>query len=358
MTLFDTFLWENNLNQFKRDLMNIIKELENKIKLLKSRISLSTKQLEEFELGSLKLSLIARASAELSIEKNNFLLNKYTQKLKKLYTENLKEVHEKEKNKEEIRRRNYFKYQIHRIKRDKQRSPQEIENALIILDELPAELELEDFDIFEIGNKSKALFLDVHSDLDDDLLEIKNEFLKLVENKFNDTNTELKLLNYQIPIIILQLRTLLHNVKENIQELNLPEFKGFPRFQDWWIHELWTSHQAYLGLFKWKKIVLSLFISCEQKKAFEHIFANWILIKKMLNVKGENAYFYNHAFDQMILKYAELDEEQNEENLVSLKNIVAQIAEQRNCESIYDKEILVNDYTKFKIEKRNSQKRK
>jgi len=336
--------------------MSVIKELENKVKLLQIRISQSTKHLEDCEEGTLKLSLIAKASAESSIEKNTFLLHKYIQKLKKLSTENLKEVNEKERNKEEIRKKNYFKYQINRLKRDKERSQQEIENALIILDELPSGFELEDIDMFEIGNKSKSLFLDMHSNLDDDLLEIKNEFLKLIENNFDESNTELKLLNYQIPIIILQLRTLLLNIKENIQELNLKEFKGFPRFQDWWIHELWISHQAYLGLSKWKKIILSLFISCEQKKAFENVFSNWILIKKILNVKGENAYFYNDAFDTMIFKYAELDEEKNEENLLSLENIIAQIAEQTNCKSIYDKNILINDYTKFKNEKKNLQK--
>jgi len=337
--------------------MTIIEELEKKINSLTSRIQQSQNQLAAYEAGEIKLSVVARASSESSIEKNSFLLNKYTHKLKKLSQIDITDLTENEKTKEEIRQKNYYKYQIQRIKRDKTRSQTEIENALSIIDELPEEVNLDDCDIFEMGNKSKELFLDIHSDLDDELLEIKNEFLKLVESNFNDTNNELKLLNYRIPIIILQLKTLLHNIRENLNEVNFKDFSGFPRFQDWWIHELWISHQAYLGLSKWKRIVKNLFMSCEQKKAFENIFTNWILVKKILNIKGEDAYAYNHAFDKMILKYAELEEENNEANLLSLKNIVAQTTQQKIFTSICDKDVLINDYLKFKIEKKNLQKK-
>lgn len=336
--------------------MTIIEELEKKINSLTSHIQQSQKQLEAYEQGKIKLSVVARASSESSIEKNSFLLNKYIYKLKKLSRVDISELTENEKTKKEIRKKNYYKYQIQRIKRDKTRSEDEIKNALSIIDELPEEMNLEDNDIFEIGNKSKELFLDIHSDLDDELLEIKNEFLQLVENSFNNTNNELKLLNYRIPIIVLQLKTLLHNLRENLNNGNYKKFSGFPRFQDWWIHELWISHQAYLGLSKWKKIVKNLFMSCEQKKAFENIFTNWILVKKILNIKGKEAYTYNHAFDKMILKYAELEEENNENNLLSLKNIVAQVTQQKVFTTICDQEVLINDYLKFKIEKKNLQK--
>jgi hypothetical protein len=333
--------------------MTVIEELEQKIDSLTSRIKQSKKQLEDFKLDQIKLSVLAQASAESSIEKNTFLVNKCIQKLKKLKNEDINELTQKEKTKEEIIKKNYFKYQIQRIKRDKTRSAKEIENAFIIMDELPEEIELEDVDIFEIGNKSKELFLDIHSNLDDDLLEIKNEFLKLVENNFDETNNELKLLNYRIPIIILQLKILRENLIENINEINFEDFKGFPKFQDWWIHELWISHQAYLGLIKWKKIFSNLFISCEQKKAFENVFTNWILVKKILNVKGKSAYIYNYAFDKMIMKYTELREEQEEKNLLSVKSIVVQKTQEKCFPSISDKDILINDYLKFKIKKKN-----
>ena len=138
--------------------MTIIEELEKKINSLTSRILQSQHQIEAYEEGELKLSVIARASAESSIEKNSFLLNKYTHKLKKLSHVDISDLTEQEKTKEEIRQKNYFKYQTQRIKRDTTRSAIEIENALSIIDELPEEINLDDCDIFEMGNKSKELF--------------------------------------------------------------------------------------------------------------------------------------------------------------------------------------------------------
>lgn len=333
--------------------MAIIEDLEVKIYSITSRIQQSQKQLYEHELGTKKLSIIAKASSENSIEKNTFLLHKYMDKLNSLTDTDISEDE-----KEKIRKKNYFKYQAQRIKRDNTKTAVEIENALSIINEIPEEIDLDDSDIFTLGSKSKELFLDIHSSLDDELLEIKNEFLDLVKDCFNHTNKELQLLNYRIPIIILQLKTLLHNIRENLSEANFKDFSGFPRFQDWWINELWISHQAYLGLSKWKRIVTSLFISCEQKKAFENIFASWILVKKILNVKGEDGYTYNHAFDKMILKYAELEEEKNEKNLLSLKNIVEEVTKQKVFSTICNQKVLINDYLKFKIAKKNSQKKK
>ena len=60
--------------------MVIIKELENRIKILTTSIKLSRTQLQNYESGTLKLSLVAQASAEQSIERNTYLLSKYTKK--------------------------------------------------------------------------------------------------------------------------------------------------------------------------------------------------------------------------------------------------------------------------------------
>ncbi|MGB5867052.1 MAG: hypothetical protein WBG69_04165 [Arcobacteraceae bacterium] len=331
--------------------MNVIEELEKRIKSLNSHIEQSKNQIVEDDSGVKKLSMIVRASAELSIEKNTFLLGKYQQKLRKLLSKDINSVLEEEKTKKEIQERNYFKYQAQRIKRDKTRTPREIENALIIIDELPQGFKLEDIDIFEIGHKSRELFLELHSDLDDDLLEIKNEFLELIESHFNNENVELRLLNYRIPILILQLRVLLSNIRENIKDDNLKDFKGLPKFQDWWIQELWTSHQAYMGFFRWKQIILNLFVTSEQKKSFEMVFKNWLLVKKILNIKGETAYVYNNAFDQMIHKYAELEEETNESNLESLQSIVTKITKKENFLTVSEHHNIITPYMQFKIEK-------
>lgn len=333
--------------------MKIIEELEKKLELSISRIALAKKQLEKNEAGTLKLSFMVKASTELSIERNTFLVNKYKYKLRKLEQEDKKDLEENEKSKEIIRENNYFKYQPQRIKHTKNRNEKEIASALSTLKDMPEDVKLDDKEIFEISHKSAELFLDIHSDLDDDLIEIKSEFLALIEDNFNDVNNELKLLNYRIPIIILQLRILLKNIRENIEESKLEKykFKGLPKFEDWWIHEMWTSHQAYMGLFKWKQIILDLCISSEQKRAFEVIFKNWILVKKMLNVKGVFAYFYNYAFDKMIFKYAELESEEDEANLNTMKIIVEKLTKQENFFSVSDSHNIVTPYMKFKIEK-------
>jgi len=333
--------------------MNIIEDLENKIKLSESRISLAQKQLIDHENGTLSLSMMVQASTELTIEKNTFLLNKYKQKLRKLKAKDIKEIEIDEKNKDFIRENNYFKYQVQRLKHVKGKSQKEIDEALYILDELPFELKLEDIDIFTISHKSSELFLGIHSDLDDELMEIKSEFLFLVDNDFNDTNNELKLLNYRIPIVILQLRILLQNIRENLDDakLNKKKFTGLPKFEDWWIQELWINYQAYMGLFRWKQVVLNLCISTEQKRAFEIIFKNWILIKKILNTKGSFAYFYNYAFDEMICKYAELEEEYEEVNLDKMRDIVVKITDEEDFTTVSKEHDIMTPYMKFKIEK-------
>jgi len=333
--------------------MKIIEELEKKIKLSTSRIELAKKQLKDNESGERKLSFMVVASTELNIEKNTFLLNKYKQKLRKLQSQDIKQLSIDEKNKEFIRHSNYFKYQAQRVKHTKGKTQDEIDAALSILEDIPEEIQLEDIEIFEISHKSNELYLDIHSDLDEELIEIKSEFLDLVQGHFNETNNELKLLNYRIPIIILQLRILIKNIRENIEDskLNKQGFSGLPKFEDWWIHELWNSHQAYMGLFRWKKIVLDLCISSEQKRAFEIIFKNWILVKKILNVKGGFAYFYNYAFDEMIFKYAELEDEHDESNLISMKDIVETLTQKEDFVTVSSDHNILTPYMKFKIEK-------
>ncbi len=333
--------------------MKIIEDLEKKLALSTSRIELARKQLKENESGKIRLSFMVVASTELCIERNTFLVNKYKDKLKKLEEEDLKLLEENEKTKEEIRENNYFKYQSQRIKRTANKNEKEIIAALSTLKDMPEDIRLDDNEIFEISHKSSELCLDIHSDLDDDLIEIKSEFLALIDGDFNDVNNELKLLNYRIPIIILQLRILLKNIRENIEESKLDKYKftGLPKFEDWWIHEMWSSHQAYMGLFKWKQIILDLCISSEQKRAFEVIFKNWILVKKMLNVKGVFAYFYNYAFDEMICKYAELEAEENESNLNAMKVIVEKLTTKEDFFTVSDSHNIVTPYMKFKIEK-------
>lgn len=335
--------------------MSIAEEYNKKIQSIRCHIEKSQKMLQDHENGIEKLSLMAQASAESSIEKNTYLLQKYMDKLRRFTSTNKSDSYDLESNKEEIIRRNYFKYQVFRIKRDKTKTPEEIESALLIYNELPDDVEIEDDILYTIGNKTRELFLDIHSDLDDELLEIKNEFLKAVESSFDETNNELKLLNYRIPIIVLQLKRLMSNLHENIDEFKLPKFRGLPRFQDWWIEELWESHQAYIALCKWKKIVVSLFVSHEQQYAVKTIFKNWLMIKKILNLKGEVGYAYNKAFDDLIAKYTNLHDEQNEVHLESIKSIVLNTTREIELLKYIPKQREVDEYTLFKKEKKGSE---
>jgi len=340
--------------------MNIIEDLNKKIKLSKARIISAQEQIKSHKSGEVKLTYLGFSSLELNIEKNKFLLRKYEEKLQKLTVEDIKEIEKKEKKKKEILKNNYYKYQMLRIKRDKTKTEKEIENALDILEEVPKQLKLTDEDIFILSRKSDELFLKIHSDLDDELIEIKSEFISLVEDKFNKTNNELKLLNSRIPIIILQLKNLLQNIQKNLEDepLNNRKFNGLPKFEDWWIRELWSSPYAYMGLFKWQEIVLSLCITTEQKKAFEMIFKNWILIKKLLNTKGGYGYFYNHAFDEMIFKYTGLEDEYIESNLKSMEKIILDLTTKEDLTVLPKEHDIITPYMKFKLEKENEKQQK
>jgi len=332
--------------------MNIIQDVEKKIKHITSMITYAQKQLNDYEKGILKLSHIALASTEESIDKNKLLLEKYTLKLDEMKTQNFQELMEKEKKKEEIRKNNYFKYQKIRLKRDTTKSEEEIEEALMILCELPEEMELQDCDIFEISKKSQDLYLLIHWDLHSELNAIKEEFLLLTQSTINERNGGLRILNYLIPIIILQLSVLFKNIEENLKDAQFNTFTGFPKFQDWWIRELWHSHQAYLAFFKWKQIILNLCITDEQKKAFEAIFKSWLYVKKILDTKGEYSYSYNNAFDTLICKYGQLEEEKSEKNLISMKNIVKTLTEKTNLNTVSSEHTLITPYMQFKLNKK------
>jgi len=331
--------------------MEIIKDLENKIKFLTLNMIKSRKQLEEHKSGNIKLSYIAQASAEDSIDKNSQLLLKYQKKLQYLQAQDLKKLAEQEKIKKETLENNYFQYQIPRLKRDKTKSKKTIEEAIIIKNSLPNDLKLEDEDLFQLSHKSQELHLILHLGLNRRLTTIREEFKQMTEEHIDTDNKDLILFNYRIPIIVLQLSVLLNNIKENIKDEKLKDFKGFPKFQDWWIDQLWSSHQAYMCFFKWKRIILGLCISDEQKKAFEFIFKNWLYLKKILNSKQNIAYGYNRAFDILIEKYTNLKEEFVLSNMHSLKTIIESLTQKEDFTTVSSSHTINTPYMQFKLNK-------
>ena len=167
---------------------------------------------------------------------------------------------------------------------------------------------------------------------------------------------ELALLSDQIAVVVLHLSVLVANIEENIEaKEDEPPFSGFPKFEDWWISELWINHQAYFGLYKWREIISGLCQSGEQQRAWDIIFSNWVAIKKYIANKGTQAYKYNFAFDTVMREHTGLEEELATASLESMESIIKKLTSIEDFTSFADEEKhqLITDYTKFKRDKIN-----
>jgi hypothetical protein len=333
--------------------MNSIIALQDLIKEEEDRVNLCRKQLAEHESGEVKLSRMIKASTELKLEEAETALEKHKNMLAELQEQDLEELEKEEKLREAIKRKNYFRFQRTRIKRNKTKKNDAVVEAMLILDELPPEIEFEDDKIFDIVEKTLNLQLAIHDELYVKQKEISTEFEKLIKEhcKREEDIVELGLLNVQIPIVVLQFYVLIGNIKQNIQDDNLPQFKGLPNFEDWWIDELWRSHQAYFGLYKWKSIISDMCITTDQKLAWEVIFSNWIFIKEIINKKGALGFAYNFAFDTLILKYCELEEELIDTNIMRLDSIIQNLTAKEDFTQVSKDHKIATPYLEFKKRK-------
>ena len=143
---------------------------------------------------------------------------------------------------------------------------------------------------------------------------------------------------------------------QNIPQAKEQKFSGFPKFHDWWIRELWLSHQAYFALYKWKDIISKLCITTEQKKAWSIIFDRWVFIKKLLNDKGELAFNYNFAFDTLLESHARMLEETDSKNILSMENIVKEITKKEDFTATAPFHNTNTPYLKFKKGKQSFKK--
>ena len=324
-------------------LEEMIKDNENVIKSIK-------KQLSNHDSGESKLTFMGKASAETNLENAQEQLERHKEKLKDLLTYDMSELEEKERVREAIERKNYLNYQKIRIKRDVSKKNDEKLEAMLILDELKEDSFIEDRELFEIASKVISLELSVHCELESKLTEIKNDFEVLLKNLKEEDIKELVSFNSQIPIIILHFHILIDNIKENIEEDSLPAFRGLPKFEDWWIAELWSNHHAYYALYKWKGIISKQCITSEQKRAWEVVFSNWIAIKKALSNKGVLAYYYNYTFDTVMRKHAELEEELATNSLVSMSELTQKIISKEDFSKVSKNQNIITDYVLFKRE--------
>ncbi|MCJ8327547.1 MAG: hypothetical protein MJK08_10660 [Campylobacterales bacterium] len=344
--------------------------LEELIEENEKKASFSKSNLDKHESGEIRLSAISKASSENSFEIANNKVAKYKSMLAELQTDEGQEVSKKRKLIIAARRKRYFDSQSSRIKVGKEQDNDVKLAALRIIAELPTDVHFEDDKLFEIAIKSVELKLPELNELLDVLEKIKKEFSSLIKNCEKENIQEMATIDYLIPIIVLHFYILTSNIKENIEDLNekmLLEFEnktrkvrkeirftGFPKYQDWWIRELWLSHQAYFALFKWKSIINKQCITLEQKKAWSIIFDRWVFIKKMLNDIGSLSYNYHYAFDTLLSKYGNLDEELDEKNISSMEHIIKEITEKEDFSKNFEFHNVVTPYLKFKHKKRAS----
>lgn len=333
--------------------MNAIIAVQDLIKQNQSRIKILKQQLRDHQEGVSKLSAMAEASTEMGLEKSEEALQKNELILKELQKRDLMDIEKEELLKEAIVRRNYYKYQKVRLKRDLVMPNDQKLEAMKIVDELPHDVDIEDDEIFAIAEATINLNLRIHSELYDELLEIQKDWEQLQQGIDSQSIDKLGMLNVHIPILVLHLSVLVENIQENIEENELPPFKGLPAFEDWWISELWTNHQAYFGLYKWRAIISSLCITADQKRAWTTIFSNWVFIKKLLNEKGSLGYEYSFSFDTLIEHHTRLIEELDTENLISMEKIVETITAREDFSKYKTKHIIETGYLKFKRDKKN-----
>jgi len=331
--------------------MNAIIAIQELISQNLQRIKILNKQLASHESGENKLSPMAKASTENGLEKSKAVLAKNELILKELKTRDLMELEKEQHLKEAIIRKNYYKYQKIRLKRDVVMNNDQKLEAMMIVDELPHDIEMEDSEIFAIAETTINLHLRVHSELYDDFKEIKKDWKKLIENITSENVDKLGMLHLHIPILVLHLSVLITNIQENIEEKNLEEFRGVPPFEDWWIDELWSNHQAYFGLYKWRSIMASSCITADQKRAWNMIFSNWIFIKKLINSKGTLGFEFNLAFDRLIETHTQLTEELNTKNLISMEKIVLKITQEEDFTKYKTAHNIETPYLKFKRDK-------
>ncbi len=412
--------------------MESIIALEELIKENESIVTLQKRQLADHESGVNKLSRMAEASTENTLEVASELLAKYKSMLEKLLAQDQEELEEKERLLALAERKKYFDAQDSRIKLNPEHSTDKKLEVMRIIGELPDEVQFEDDELFEIAIKSIELSLPELNELSQKLDCIKTEFKSLIKKSELKDMQEMGTIDFLIPVIILHFSLLLSNIKQTIEDKNTKalekqkqilkqreekqekllqemmqieqlekeksesedannteeitvvkenelakeiedtkeikieeepileikelKFSGFPRYQDWWIRELWLSHQAYFALFKWKDIINNLCMTIEQKKAWSIIFDRWVFIKKLLNDKGELAYNYSFAFDSLLLTHAQIEEELENKNIESMELIINEITKKEDFSTTVPFHNTNTPYLKFKKEKLNPKK--
>jgi hypothetical protein len=300
--------------------------LEKIIKDFELRVAVSKGQLSRHSSGEEKLTRLAESSAENCLDEHVPLLDKYRKILKEFEKIEKLDSYEHRRLRAAIERKKYYKYNKNKnnpgSKKQKFRENDERIEAAMIIDELPEELVLENDELFEISTKNLERYLNFSGDVKNELLTIQEEFNNLIKSFTDENIKSLELLNYTIPILIFHFHILKINIIEQNEEHNiqLKSLSFFPKYNDWWIQELWESHVAYFSLMKWKNDVSNNCLSDDLKKGWAIIYNNWIFIKTLINEKSELAFEYQYILDTLLFKYANLESELDKDVVKKTKN--------------------------------------
>lgn len=320
---------------------------------LEIRISNAREQLALHESGEKKLTLLSQSSAENSLEQHKPLVEYFKNLLKEFEKFEKLDSFEHRRLKAAVERKKYYKYNKKEKQAEKLRYKENDERieAAMIIDELPEETVLEKEELFHISTASLHEYIPYDSNAKEELSNIQNEFNELIKNFTDENIRSLELLNYMIPILIFHFNIFKRNIEEEqsyeTKEDNV-ETRFFPKYHDWWIDELWTSHIAYFSIFKWEEDVLELCRTENQKHAWKILFNNWIFVKTLLCEKSNLAFEYQYIFDSLMSKYVELDSELDPNIVNKDKETIKHYIKNQNKLSLSPEHNVLTPYIKYK----------
>ncbi|HIP12078.1 MAG TPA: hypothetical protein EYG73_05075 [Arcobacter sp.] len=340
--------------------------LEHLIEENEKSITNCKKQLKEIEDGTIHVSAMKSASVENTLEVSSQSLEEYKAIYDAIPQKDKDRFKELQHVQEALAKQTYYKLQKIRLKRNLNLKRTQKLEAMMVVDELPQEVNINDPQLIEISKTIIKYNIRETLELDVALNNIKNEWQgKLSSLPDNEDLKTFAFLDTYVPIIVLHLSVLVQDIEEKIKEHNENvqkskskikpiDYKGLPKFEDWWIEELFKNHQAYFGLFKWKSIIEGLCQTKQQKIIWHKVFSNWLMIKKILSNKEENSFDYNFIFDKLVEKFVRLEEELDEKNIQSMEKIVNNITSKEDFTKTKEEHDTHTLYYKWKIEKNNN----
>jgi len=329
--------------------------LEKIIKDLELRIAVSKGQLSRHNSGEEKLSLLVESSAENCLEENLPILEKYRNLIKDFSKIEKLDSYEHRRLRAAIERKKYYKYNIKKNTKSSEKikfrdNDERIEAAMII-DELPEEIVLDEDELFTIATKNLENYFNFSGDVKNELKIIQGEFNNLIKSFTDENIKSLELLNYMIPILIFHFHILKINIIEQNEEQNIKTENStfFPKYNDWWIQELWESHIAYFSLMKWKKEVSKNCLTEDLQKGWSTIYNNWIFIKTLINEKSDLAFEYQYILDTLLFKYSGLESELDKNVVKTMKEEITKQIAKRDYSSIPLNCDVVTPYVNYKV---------